>query len=232
MSFPVISGLVKTVEASARLPYLSRCVLGRSYGAKSVMTRRGLLSYMRQNTRGNCRGEMAVARNRREVFPVTKIQSCACYHTPHPDITNGASPTTQVSNNQGALKEDVQGESASLGQVEPEKMQLIYTCKVCQTRSVKVISKVAYTKGVVIVKCSGCDNNHLIADNLGWFSQEQGRRNIEEILAAKGETVRRIANTEELLELTADDIAGKDAMDKVWEQNSRVEPTNNEEKDA
>ncbi|XP_078686023.1 uncharacterized protein LOC144918833 isoform X2 [Branchiostoma floridae x Branchiostoma belcheri] len=208
MSFPVISGLVKTVEASARLPYLSRCVLGRSYGAKSVMTRRGLLSYMRQNTRGNCRGEMAVARNRREVFPVTKIQSCACYHTPHPDITNGASPTTQVSNNQGALKEDVQGESASLGQVEPEKMQLIYTCKVCQTRSVKVISKVAYTKGVVIVKCSGCDNNHLIADNLGWFSQEQGRRNVAAVLAGREDQVLKSSLDEGTLEILTTNTLG------------------------
>ncbi|XP_078604642.1 uncharacterized protein LOC144878186 isoform X1 [Branchiostoma floridae x Branchiostoma japonicum] len=235
MSFPLMSGLIKTVETSTRLSYLTRYVLGRSQGARLVL-RRGLFSYSRQNVREgaslNCQVKMAMGRNRREVSPALKMQSCACYHTPHPEHTNGT-PTTQVSDNQGAPKEEeLQGESETLGKVEPEKMQLIYTCKVCQTRSVKIISKVAYTKGVVIVKCSGCNNNHLIADNLGWFSKEQGRRNIEEILAAKGETVRRIANTEELLELAADDVAGKDAMDKLREQKSGVEPTSSKEKDT
>ncbi|XP_078604643.1 uncharacterized protein LOC144878186 isoform X2 [Branchiostoma floridae x Branchiostoma japonicum] len=204
MSFPLMSGLIKTVETSTRLSYLTRYVLGRSQGARLVL-RRGLFSYSRQNVREgaslNCQVKMAMGRNRREVSPALKMQSCACYHTPHPEHTNGT-PTTQVSDNQGAPKEEeLQGESETLGKVEPEKMQLIYTCKVCQTRSVKIISKVAYTKGVVIVKCSGCNNNHLIADNLGWFSKEQGRRNVAAVLAGREDQVLEYSLDEGTLEI-------------------------------
>ncbi|EWM23067.1 zinc finger protein [Nannochloropsis gaditana] len=64
-----------------------------------------------------------------------------------------------------------------------KRLAIVYTCKVCQTRSVKGFSQEAYDHGVVLVRCPGCDNLHLIVDRLGWF--EDGGTDIQKILAEK-----------------------------------------------
>lgn len=71
------------------------------------------------------------------------------------------------------------------------KLQIVFTCTVCNTRNSRKFSKVSYEKGIVIVECDGCGNNHLIADNLGWFPDTKCK-NIEEIMAAKGEKIKKI----------------------------------------
>ncbi|KAG1706500.1 hypothetical protein DVH05_001648 [Phytophthora capsici] len=86
-----------------------------------------------------------------------------------------------------------------------EKFVMLYTCSVCETRSAKTISKHAYYKGVVLVRCPGCENLHLIADRLGWF--EDDGTDVESLLKDKGEKVRFVTG-EDVLELTEKDILG------------------------
>lgn len=91
------------------------------------------------------------------------------FHTQLPSVQKGTNPEKEITG----------------------KMQIVFTCTVCNTKNSRKFSKLSYEKGVVIVECDGCGNNHLIADNLGWFP-DTGCKNIEEILAAKGEKVKRM----------------------------------------
>ena len=67
---------------------------------------------------------------------------------------------------------DAQRDRVQLGAVEA-RMRIVFTCKVCKTRSSHTMSKVAYAEGVVVIRCPGCENMHLIADNLGWFNEDK-----------------------------------------------------------
>lgn len=112
---------------------------------------------------------------------------CSVYH--HAPIICKLNNTITFRENR-FVHEDANGRK-ELGKLE-EKMKLIFTCKRCNTRNSKIISKLAYNKGVIIVRCDGCKNNHLIADNLGWFGEITSRTNIEKLMALKGETVKKV----------------------------------------
>lgn len=79
-------------------------------------------------------------------------------------------------------------------QERPEQfpqMQAVFTCNRCETRQSKVFTRMAYEQGVVVVKCTGCGVQHILADNLGYFQDMTGSRavNVEDLLRAKGEKV-------------------------------------------
>ncbi|EGR31647.1 hypothetical protein IMG5_105310 [Ichthyophthirius multifiliis] len=67
-------------------------------------------------------------------------------------------------------------------------VMMMFTCTVCQTKAAKKFTHRSYTQGVVLIRCEGCDNLHLVADNLGWFEDEQ--TNVEDILKSKGKKIK------------------------------------------
>jgi len=78
------------------------------------------------------------------------------------------------------------------------QMQAVFTCNRCETRQSKIFTRMAYEKGVVIVKCDGCGVQHIMADNLGYFESMTGEKavNVEDLLRAKGEKVdNRLSST-------------------------------------
>jgi len=86
----------------------------------------------------------------------------------------------------------------TLGKVdEIKKLYLQFTCKKCQERNSYTISKLAYEKGVVIVECQKCKNNHLIADNLKWFRDQN--TNVEDLLRERGEKLLNKTNSIEFI---------------------------------
>lgn len=72
------------------------------------------------------------------------------------------------------------------------KVDIVYRCKLCNTRNMKQVSEAAYTSGIVILQCDGCSVNHLIIDNVGWFANNTKGKSFDEVLAEKSNCVKVI----------------------------------------
>eukprot|EP00002_Diphylleia_rotans_P023556 TRINITY_DN4638_c0_g1_i2.p1 TRINITY_DN4638_c0_g1~~TRINITY_DN4638_c0_g1_i2.p1 ORF type:complete len:166 (+),score=35.76 TRINITY_DN4638_c0_g1_i2:146-643(+) len=86
------------------------------------------------------------------------------------------------------------------------KLAMVFTCKVCQTRQVKVMSKQAYYNGCVIFRCQDCQNLHLISDNIGYFT---GVGTIKQKLEESGQNIIDAAG---VMELTPEQLIGQEKM--------------------
>ncbi|XP_010555816.1 PREDICTED: DNL-type zinc finger protein isoform X2 [Tarenaya hassleriana] len=119
---------------------------------------------------------------------------------------NTTSESNSVPTPSAAIVEtDVKHKVLSNLKVNPRHdFMMIFTCGVCETRSVKMACRESYEKGVVVARCAGCNNLHLIADRLGWFGEPGS---VEDFLAARGEDIKR--ESMDSLNLTLEDLVGK-----------------------
>ena len=112
---------------------------------------------------------------------------------------------------------DIPGAQAGGG----KKLAIVFTCTVCSTRSAKKFSEQAYNHGVVLVRCPGCQNLHLIADRLGFFTDDEidgdgdgSGWDIQKALEKRGDDIVAVTD-DNVLELTMADVLGKEKFDAV-----------------
>ncbi|KAK6137910.1 hypothetical protein DH2020_028344 [Rehmannia glutinosa] len=128
-----------------------------------------------------------------------QVERESCSSNPDPGTSKCSSDSEN--NETAAIKHRV---NSNLKISERHNLAMIFTCKVCDTRSIKTVCRESYEKGVVVARCDGCKNLHLIADRLGWFGEPGS---VEEFLAARGEEVKK--GSVDTLNLTLEDLAGR-----------------------
>ena len=85
--------------------------------------------------------------------------------------TDPQTTTTESTDSTFLQLDDIPGTGSSYDK-PTRQLAIIYTCNVCNTRSAKKFTERAYNHGVVLVRCPNCESLHLIADRLGYFSDD------------------------------------------------------------
>lgn len=143
----------------------------------------------------------------------------------HDDNISTVNVTVDISRNNMASK--IPGAQTGGG----KKLAIIYTCAICETRSMKQFTEKAYKHGVVIVTCPKCQSQHLIADNLGYFSNNDTvnsdkKFDLETALSQKGQSIKKLFDEEKdkddndngVYELTLQDIIGQEKYNELIEK--------------
>lgn len=97
------------------------------------------------------------------------------------------------------------------------KLVIVFTCAVCDARSAKQFTERAYNHGVVIVRCPGCSNLHLIADRLGYF--QDGDFDLKSIAESRGEKIKTVTE-DNVLEITLEDLVGEEKMNELLREDN------------
>jgi hypothetical protein len=103
------------------------------------------------------------------------------------------------------------------------KLALVFTCVICNTRSVKQFTERAYSHGVVIISCPCCKKQHLIADRLGYFADDDGKTfDLNTLAERTGHSVKRVTLEDgtSLTTVTLEDIIGSDKMKDILQSAS------------
>jgi len=103
-----------------------------------------------------------------------------------------ALPTLPLATDEdAALPEAVEQASGSAKpKSKTDRFLLQFWCNVCNASNQHSISRLAYTRGTVIVTCAACNSAHLVADNLQWIRDDFS--NVEQLMAERGAPVSRV----------------------------------------
>lgn len=89
---------------------------------------------------------------------------------------HNSSNKSSQDNKQELVSNNLENQSDQIDQSKLPRLSITFTCNVCQERLTRTFLKKSYEKGVVLIKCPKCCNHHIIADNLGWFSDLKGKK--------------------------------------------------------